>query len=534
MRGGQAVAALFLMLVLTGLAACAGLPSVLTPTAVPSLPPPARPSAVSTPTLTPPELPPTPTTPVEPSAQPPRLTPTRAAQLPGPVADFLRTATPVPALPAPADVRLEMLRLFNVPPYAFLTLQSDHDAAPFDLSPASIPADFAVDSVADNADHTLRAVNGFARSSDWESYQLYVLTLGDGTVRRVEWETYVTDRPIQEVRWLGEDILVFSQWVSPRGGSSWALDMKTQKVAAMGIGTSPELAPPIESQVSDEPMQNDPRTPVPPRLSDNELFSPSVTANAALRAQWKKEGRAVFDVGDYTFVVEEEHWLRQYVVQLWQSDTYAYQYVTISALGQPTIQIDSVWYLTIHERPGIVGEDAPSVEIVAGPPTGEGGLTTLLYSLEKTPRLVLETDFGPQGSFEDLDGDGVSEFVLTEEPCARVFCDNPAAVQSSTIYRYTGHGWAKANERFAAQLAEERSRNEQLAARATPGSPLEFTDKARCAVYVHVADLLNLGRVADARQALEKYYKYPDAEEFWVEINQSVKGCVVVRPLSGQ
>lgn len=32
----------------------------------------------------------------------------------------------------------------------------------------------------------------------------------------------------------------------------------------------------------------------------------------------------------------------------------------------------------------------------------------------------------------------------------------------------------------------------------------------------------------------EAYYKYPDAEEFWVEINQSVQGCMVVRPLSGQ
>ena len=42
------------------------------------------------------------------------------------------------------------------------------------------------------------------------------------------------------------------------------------------------------------------------------------------------------------------------------------------------------------------------------------------------------------------------------------------------------------------------------------------------------------GRVAEARQALEKYYKYPDAEEFWVEINQSVQGCVIVRPLNGQ
>ncbi len=37
-------------------------------------------------------------------------------------------------------------------------------------------------------------------------------------------------------------------------------------------------------------------------------------------------------------------------------------------------------------------------------------------------------------------------------------------------------------------------------------------------------------RVADARQALEKYYKYPDAEEFWVEINQSVQdACSCVR-----
>lgn len=457
-----------------------------------------------------------------------------AAKLPGPVADFLRTATPVPALPAPEAVRLEMLRLFNTPPFGFLTLESDYDDAPFDLSPTSIPADFSVDSIADNADHTLRAVNGFARSSDWESYQLYVITLANGTVRRVEWETYVTDRPIQEVRWLGKDILVFSQWVSPRGGSSWALDMKTQKVAAMGIGTSPELAPPIEPQISDEPLQNDPRTPAPPELSDNEAFSPSFTPDAAFRAQLNKEGRAVFDVGGYTFGVEEEHWLPPYMVRLWQSDTWENRYVTISALGQPTIQIDSVWHLTVHKRPGIVGEDAPSVEIVAGPPTGEGGFTTLLYSLAKTPRLVLQTDFGPPGSFEDLDGDGVSEFVLTEPPCARHFCDNPAAVQSSTIYRYTGHGWAKANERFAARLAEERSRNEQLAARATPGPPLEFTDRPRCAVYVHVADLLHLGRVADARQALQKYYQYPDAEEFWLEINQSMQGCVFVRPLNGQ
>lgn len=32
----------------------------------------------------------------------------------------------------------------------------------------------------------------------------------------------------------------------------------------------------------------------------------------------------------------------------------------------------------------------------------------------------------------------------------------------------------------------------------------------------------------------EAYYKYSDAEEFWVENNQSVQGCVFVRPLGGQ
>jgi hypothetical protein len=526
-RGKRTRAVIVLIAVLLGLIACRS-SDPQPQSAPPAAPATAAPIRNETDGAPAPDRSPATTTPV------PTYAPTAA--LPRPVIDFLRSATPVPALTSPERVTVELLRLFNEPPYSFLTLDPEHDAESFHLTAASIPPGFRIDSMADNATHTLRAVAGFDASTDQESWQLYVVTLLDGKARRVRWDTYAGDRPIQQLRWLGEDILVFSQWLSPRGGRSWAFDFTTQEIAQAGTLASPDLPPRTDAHRATTPALEDPRTPVPPRLADSGPFAAPATPDNPRWAQLTKEGDRVFHVQDFTFALDKEYLLPPYVVRLWQSDSYwEQQHVTISARGQPTIQVDSVRYLVVHNRPGILGEDVPSVEIVAGVPTGEGGLSTLLYSLGETPRLVLETAFGRPGSFEDLDGDGVSEFVLTEPPCARAFCDNPATVQSSSIYRYTGdEGWTKANERFAALLSEERSRNEQLAARATPGPPLEFTDRPRCAVYVHVADLLYLGRVTEARQALERYYKYPDVEEFWVEINQSVQNCGWVRPLSNQ
>lgn len=450
--------------------------------------------------------------------------------LPHVVADFLAAATPAPAIAAYDRATLELLRLFYMPPGVVLQLEPESDWTPFDLKAASIPIGYRVDAVADNAARTRRAVTGHDEAAD--TWQIYLLD-STGQIEQVIWEAYADYRPINSPRWLGDDVLVFAQWMNPHAGAAWAFDIAARKIIAVGFLSSPDVFPPIEAYESGELLIHDPRTPIAPALGDFGSIEPHFTPNDPAWAALVQKGQPTFRVQGYTFVLDKEYWLPPYAVRLWQSDAWAKRSVTISAQSRRTVQIDSVWYMVVDDRPGLLGNGAPILEIVAGPPTGEAGLSTLLISLEDKPRVILQTDFGRPGAFEDIDSDGVSEFVVTEPPCARNFCANPAAVNSTSIYRYVaGKGWSKENGHFADLLAEERAQNEQLVTHATPGPPVEFGERPRCAVFLHVTDLLNLGRTTEAREAFDRLYKYADAEEFWLQLNLNVRSCSAVQPLA--
>ena len=226
-----------LIAILVSLVACQGMTPEpeATPTVRPSFTP-----LLATPSATAAAA--SPTVHRSPTAKPTR-TVSPAPSLPPPVAAFLRGATPVPAIASPGPTEIELQRQFNEPPYVFLEPDPYFQPEPFDLTPASIPPGFVVESVADNADKTLRAVSGVDTTPDLGLYQLYIVRLSTGEVYQALWETYADYRPIDGITWLGDDTLVFSQWFNPHDGGAWAFDVSLQQIILKEHLVSPEMTP---------------------------------------------------------------------------------------------------------------------------------------------------------------------------------------------------------------------------------------------------------------------------------------------------
>jgi len=291
-------------------------------------------------------------------------------------------------------------------------------------------------------------------------------------------------------------------------------DERAGQGVATPLSATPTAAPPISSPTLPAPTPGSTAEPSPvaTEATDTPMPPPS------------------------TYVVQEERAIGSYTVQLWRStegetglgfDNVA----TISADGQVLARVDSATTVDLSGT-DLTGEGHPDVIIETYTGGAHCCFSTVVYDLGPTLTRVLETPASNCGGrFEDLDGDGVAEFVTCDDLFAYVYCAYAASPAVTVILKYeAGRGYIPASPRFASLYADEITAHRQMAENAVTDDLGEWDGTPKCSVLPPVLDYLYTGQPDRAWEALDQYYDYPDRKLFWVEVTRDVAGSSLYTP----
>lgn len=228
-----------------------------------------------------------------------------------------------------------------------------------------------------------------------------------------------------------------------------------------------------------------------------------------------------------TYVLREERIIGHYAIRLWRksnNEFYCDDIVTISAFGQPNVQIETVDSIDSLTGRDITGEGHPDVIIH----TDSGGAhccySALVYDLGETLTKVLETPSSNcKTTFSDLDADGIFEAVTCDDLFAYRYCSFAGSPMPTVILAHVpGLGYGPASPRFAWFYVGDIARDTVQAELATPGGKGEFDGTTKCAVLALVLDYLYAGFPERAWTEFYRLYPYPDRETFRAEIEEAV------------
>jgi hypothetical protein len=268
------------------------------------------------------------------------------------------------------------------------------------------------------------------------------------------------------------------------------------------------------------------RTPLPP--TDTPTPSPPPTATPAYAP-----------VPD-TYIVEEERLIGSYAVRLWRNtaaDSWRFDNIaTISAGGQTLVQIELASGLGALTGTDITGEGHPDVVIETFTGGAHCCFSTRVYDLGPTLTKVLETpESNCGGQFEDLDGDGVLEFVTCDDLFAYVYCAYAFSPFVQVILQYEPErGYVPVSPRFAHLYAEAMATHTRLAEETSADDTGGWDGTNKCAVLPLVLDYLYTGQADQAWSALTQFYHYPDRLLFWAEVVQAVAESPLYVPAGPQ
>ncbi len=238
----------------------------------------------------------------------------------------------------------------------------------------------------------------------------------------------------------------------------------------------------------------------------------------------------LFPEGSY--VLQEERVIGSYAIRLWRNtneDDFGFPFdgiATISALEQPTVQIENAVGLNDLTGSDITGEGNPDVIVERYTGGAHCCSSTIIYDLGPAMTKVLEApESNCGGRLEDLDGDGVYEFVTCDDMFAYVYCCYAGSPAVTVILKYEpGEGYVPASPSFAEAYEEDVARDLELAEGASPGENCEWGNDTKCQVLPLVLDYLYLGQVDKAWSEFDRLYDYPDAALFRTEIQEMVSG----------
>ncbi len=228
------------------------------------------------------------------------------------------------------------------------------------------------------------------------------------------------------------------------------------------------------------------------------------------------------------YVVAEQQPIGGYVVRVWKTtsaDSPGYDsIVTISGAGQPEVKIESASGLGAQSGTDLTGEGHPDVVVEVFTGGAHCCFSTVVYDLGPTLEKVLETPLSNcGGSFQDLDGDGVAEFVTCDDRFAYVYCPFAGSPAVQVVQKYEpGRGYQPASPRFPDAYAESIARHKKDAESAIPGDFGEWDATSKCAVLPLILDYLYTGQGDKAWSEFSRLYTAPDAALFWADVVQAV------------
>jgi hypothetical protein len=236
------------------------------------------------------------------------------------------------------------------------------------------------------------------------------------------------------------------------------------------------------------------------------------------------------------YLLEEERLIGNYAIRFWRNpdDPLGFDaLVLIETAGQPSIRILMASALNDLTGSDINGDGYPDVVVE----TYSGGahccFGTQVYSLrpDGAALILQKPESNAGGYFEDLDADGISEFVTYEDSFAYQYCPYAASVSAKVIMAYDPgqDRFVPASPRFPEQYADEIAANEERAFYA-PGELGEWDGTNICAILPLALDYLFLGQPDKAQSEFVSRYSGADTAAKWTEILQIVQSSPLYTP----
>lgn len=263
---------------------------------------------------------------------------------------------------------------------------------------------------------------------------------------------------------------------------------------------------------------------------DAAAFRAEIQNRVALSPLYRAPTLPTSDTVSGPFVLEEQLTIPPHAVRLWRratGDVFAYEGVaTLETPDGIIAQVDMAASINQLSGTDVTGEGNPDVIIE----TFSGGahccFSTVMFDLGQTANKVLHTrESECPGRFEDLDGDGVYEFITCDDIFAYAYCPYVSSPFAQVIMQYdlTDQRYLLASARFADQYIAAIAEHTALAETAAPGELGEWDNTTKCSVLPVLLDYLYSGQTAQAWAEFDRLYTFEDAAAFRAEIEETLQ-----------
>jgi hypothetical protein len=233
-----------------------------------------------------------------------------------------------------------------------------------------------------------------------------------------------------------------------------------------------------------------------------------------------------------TYALQEERLIGEYAVRLWRDmagpgGVSMGHVATVSQGGELKVEVESVFGLGEDTGSDITGEGHPDLVLEIFTGGAHCCFSTLVYDLGPTMTKVLETPLSNcGGTFEDLDGDDIPEYITCDDLFAYTYCSYASSPVVQAILKYDpqGGGYVPASPLFADAYEGPLSMHTELAENAQPGELGEWDGTSKCAVLPLVLDYIYTGQDEEAWEAFRRFYTHADAMLFWAEMKREIDG----------
>jgi hypothetical protein len=236
------------------------------------------------------------------------------------------------------------------------------------------------------------------------------------------------------------------------------------------------------------------------------------------------------------YQLKEEHLIGAYGVRWWHDTNNEIGFndvVMIEAGGKPSVRIDSASAIEDLTGTDINGDGYPEVIV----DTYSGGahccFGTRVISLRDVPVSILQKpESNAGGMFQDLNGDGIYEFLTADDLFAYKYCPYAGSPFVRVIMEFDPgqNKYTPASPRFADQFDGDIQEHTAWAQQAQPGDHGEQDNTTKCAVLPLVLDYFYIGQTDKAHSELLRVYPYPDVEAFWNEVLAALQGSPLYTP----
>jgi hypothetical protein len=274
-------------------------------------------------------------------------------------------------------------------------------------------------------------------------------------------------------------------------------------------------------------------TPAPQPVSPTEAIPPTETVTPVPTSTTQPPDASPPETG---YLLEEERLIGDYAIRIWRdpNDQLGFNSILmIEAAGQSPVRVDMFSALNDLTGDDLNGDSYPDVVIE----TFSGGahccFGTQVYSLRPDAAVLIlqKPESNAGGYFEDLNADGVFEFITYDDSFAYQYCPYAAGVSVKVIMAYDPgqDRYIPASPRFPEQYTDEITTNKQRTL-AAPGELGEWDSSNICAVLPLALDYLYMGQSEEAQTEFSARYSGSDANAKWDEILQVVQNSPLYTP----